>query len=153
MTDAMMESRHHVEEFQTCGLREAFASYARRRFPVRTQALVEKEWDLTADEAKGLVHGHTSIRTIERVLHHRRGSWPVAVAVLASVIGASVVSYFASEKAKLNHEVEQRRRRAAALEEAERFLQSEPSGLDADPPDHGSGVAGRASGGRTLLAP
>lgn len=106
------------------GLREAFAEVARRRCggDVGTQGRVMREWALSADEAKGLIQGKTSIRTMEKVLQHKNGGWRVGVTVLAIVTGNRLADYFASEKQRLNHEIEQRRRQAELLEESETFL-------------------------------
>jgi len=127
------------------GFKEALADYARRHWPTHTIKSVERAWDLTTDEAKGLLRGQASLRTVEKVLAHKNGGWRVALPILGGVIGHGLTDYFASEKQRLNHEAEQRRRQAAVLEEAESFLHAADVGHHA--PRRGSDldpVAGRA---------
>lgn len=125
---------------QQYGLREAFADVMRRRYrnEVNVQGLVVRDFGLSVDAAKGLLQGKTSIRTMEDVLQHKNGGWKVGLAVLSRVINHKIADYFASEKQRLNHEAEQRRRQAAMLEEAESFLHAADVGAFA--PRRGSGL-------------
>lgn len=134
------------------GLREAFADLAQRRCggDVGVQGRVQREWSLSADEAKGLLRGQTSIRTMEKVLQHKNGGWRVGLAILGSVIGNRLTDYFASEKVRLNHEAEQRRRRAALLEDAESFLNAADVGHHA--PRRGSDLDPGARDGLAAFA-
>ena len=109
-----------------------------------------REWALSADEAKGLIQGKTSIRTMEKVLQHKNGGWRVGVTIIGIVTGKRLADYFASEKQRLNHEVEQRRRQAALLEEAESFLHSADG--DHSGSRRGSDLDPRARVGMALLA-
>lgn len=129
------------------GLREAFAETMRNRYrnEVNVQGMVCRDFGLSVDAAKGLLQGRTSIRTMEDVLQHKNGGWKIGLAVLGRVINHKIADYFASEKQRLNHEAEQRRRQAAVLEEAESFLHAADVGHHA--PRRGSNldpVAGRA---------
>ncbi|WP_292229391.1 hypothetical protein [Brevundimonas sp.] len=149
-----MEISPFDQEFhpKSGGLREAFAAVAERRCggSFGTLGRVQHEWSLSADEAKGLLKGQTSIRTMEKVLQHKNGGWKIGVMVLAIVTGRRLTDYFASEKQRLNHEAEQRRRQAVVLEEAESFLHA------ADVEHHalhrGSDLDPVARGGAALLA-
>ena len=106
------------------GLREAFAEVARRRCggDVGTLGRVMREWGLTADQAKGLIEGKTSIRTMEMVLQHKNGGWRVGVTIIAIVTGKRLTDYFTSEKNRLDHEAEQRRLQADELGRAATLL-------------------------------
>lgn len=134
------------------GLREAFAEIARRRCggDIGTLGRVMREWGLSADQARGLIEGKTSIRTMEMVLQHKNGGWRVGVSVLAIVTGRRLTDYFASERHRLNHEVEQRRRQAVLLEEFENFAHSAAG--DHSGPHRGSDLDLRAHGGLALRA-
>lgn len=117
-----------------CGLREAFAEVARRRCggDVGTLGRTMREWGLSADQARGLIEGKTSIRTMEMVLQHKNGGWRVGLTIMQIVIGKRLTDYFSSERSRLNHEAELRRQRAAALEEAERFFDAPDVGARSD---------------------
>lgn len=112
------------------GLREAFAEVARRRCggDVGTLGRVMREWGLTADQAKGLIEGKTSIRTMEMVLQHKNGGWRVGVTIIAIVTGKRLTDYFTSEKNRLDHEAEQRRIQAAELGRAAALLHAVDGG-------------------------
>lgn len=126
------------------GLREAFAETMRNRYrnEVNVQGMVCRDFGLSVDAAKGLLQGRTSIRTMEDVLQHKNGGWKVGLAVLSRVINHKIADYFASEKQRLNHEAEQRRRQAVVLEEAESFLHAADVGHHA--PRRGSDLDLRA---------
>lgn len=147
--DARMDFQHLNGGVSTPdgGFKEALADYARRHWPTHTIKSVERAWDLTTDEAKGLLRGQASLRTVEKVLAHKNGGWRVALPILGGVIGHGLTDYFASEKQRLNHEAEQRRREAVLLGEAESFLHTVDVGTAGprDRPDMGrSGRAGLA---------
>lgn len=132
------------------GFRDGLADYARRRWPTHTAKNIEREWDLTTDEAKNLLKGQTSLRTIEKVLAHKNGGWHVALPILGGVIGHGLTDFITSEKSRLNHEAEQRRRKAAMLEEAESFLHAADVGAVA--PRRGSDLDPCARAGMALCA-
>ena len=140
MTDAMMESCPFGTEThpRRSGLREAFAAVMRRRYrnEVNVQGCIVRDFGLTVDAAKGLLKEQTSIRTIEAVLQHKNGGWRIGMAVLSIVIGRRIADFIASEKDRLDHEAEQRRRRADELREAEGFLVSLDVGALRSAGDH-----------------
>lgn len=88
----------------SCGMKEALASFVRTRWPTHTQKTIEREWGLTIDEAKGLIKGQASVRTIEKVLGHKNGGWAVALPVMGSVIGHDLADYIRQERARLEEE-------------------------------------------------
>lgn len=104
------------------GFKDGLAELARRRWPTHTQKTIEREWNLSTDEAKGLLRGQASLRTIEKILSHKNGGWRIALPILGGVIGHGLTDYIASERDRLDHEAEQRRQRADELREAESLL-------------------------------
>ncbi|WP_338575780.1 hypothetical protein V8J38_11350 [Brevundimonas olei] len=123
MTDTMMDFSPFDGGLSPLGgMKEALASFVRNRWPVHTQKTIEREWGLTIDEAKGLIKGQASVRTIEKVLAHKNGGWAVALPLMGGVIGHGLNDYIASERDRLSHEAEQKRQRAAALKEAQGLL-------------------------------
>lgn len=100
--------------------REALAVYCERRWPTGRRKAIEREWDLTPDEARGIMEATASATTVDRVWKHPRGGWAVALPVLGAVIGHGVGSYFAQEARRAAHEAEQRQRDAEALAAIER---------------------------------
>lgn len=100
--------------------RESLSTYCRVRWPHATAKWAAHEWDLSLDEARGIVAARASQATIDKILEHGRGGWPVALSVLAGVIGHGVGSYFAAEAERARDEAEQRKREADALAAVER---------------------------------
>lgn len=127
------ETRH-----STGGLRDAFADVMIQRYrgDLNVQGRIVRDFGLTVDVAKGLMQGKTSIATMEHVLQHKNGGWRIGLAVLSIVIGRRIVDFIASEKDRLDHEAEQRRRRADELREAEGFLVSLDVGAVRSAGDH-----------------
>lgn len=138
MTDAVMDFDRNEHGFlpTSGGMRAALDDLARRKFPTHTQKRVEAEWDLSSEQAKGLLAGRASLNTIEQVLGHKRGGWTVGLVLVASVAGKRLSDFFASERSRLDHEAEQRRRRADELREAEGFLVSLDVGAMRSTGDH-----------------
>jgi hypothetical protein len=107
-----MEIRHN--ETAECplfpvdfGLRGALATYARLRWPVGTAKMAAREWDLTLDEAKGLVARRTSVNTLDKLFTNKN----FLTRALVPVIGA--VAANATEKC-ITDDKQRRSREAAA---------------------------------------
>lgn len=92
----------------------ALAAYCKARWPVGTRKAIEREWDLSVDEAKAAAEGRASKRIINKIWTHGRGGWAVALPVLAGVIGQPVQAFFEdqikqaaiqAEKAKQHEEL------------------------------------------------
>lgn len=121
--DAMRDfQRLDGGSFTPDGFKDGLAVYARRRWQTHTVKSIEREWDLSTDEAKNLLQGRTSLRTIEKILSHKNGGWSLALPILGGVIGHGLTDFIASERDRLDHEAEQRRLQAAELGRAEAFL-------------------------------
>lgn len=97
---------------------EALSNYVRVRWPSSTAKHVARTWDLTLDEAKGIVAARASRSTIDKA--YERGGWPVALSVLGGVIGQGVAEFFQAEAERAKHEADERAKDAAALAAVER---------------------------------
>lgn len=78
--------------------RDALANYCTGRWPVGRRKAVEREWGLSADEARGVIEATASAATIDKVW--KAGGWAVALPVLSSVIGCSLESHINQERRK-----------------------------------------------------
>jgi hypothetical protein len=90
MRGTVVEIRYAKRECQQTlpldrGTRDALAEHCRRRFPHHRAKLVAREWDLSLDEARGVIAGRTSLTTYDKI--KKAGGWPVIFAVEAMVIG------------------------------------------------------------------
>jgi len=65
--------------------RDALARYCEARWPIGRRKAVEREWNLSPDEARGVIEATASAATIDKVW--KAGGWAVALPVLSSVIG------------------------------------------------------------------
>lgn len=79
--------------------KDALADYCRTRWPHHTAKLAAREWDLTVDEARGVIAARASQATIDRIWKHPRGGWPVIIPVLARVVGHGVETFIQAERA------------------------------------------------------
>lgn len=75
----------------------ALAIYCERRWPLGRRKAIEREWDLSSDEARSVVEGKASKRTISKIWKHKRGRWRVALPLLGAVIGCSIHDHFRNE--------------------------------------------------------
>lgn len=130
MTDAMMTFQHHDGGVSAPNFKLGLQAHVQQRWPTHTLKNIERCWDLSPDEAKRLLRGEASLRTIEKILSHKNGGWSLALPILGGVIGHGLTDFIASERSRLDHEAEQRRQRAAELGEAERLLHTVSMGAD-----------------------
>lgn len=89
----------HTKRFSQCILkldkatRDALADYCRHRWPHHTAKLAAREWDLTVDEARGVVAAKSSLNTYDKI--KKAGGWPVILAVEAAVVGHGLDQFLA----------------------------------------------------------
>ena len=102
--------------------KNGIARYARRHWRQNTVKAVQTQWDLTEGEAKGVVYGHASQTTLDKIYQHPRGGWPVALYVLAVVIGADLADFLRKDRERVAHEAEQEQQRQAHRAVVERTL-------------------------------
>lgn len=95
--------------------RDALAEYARLRWPTNAAKMAAREWDLTLDEARGLVAGRASAATIDRVWKARNGGWRIIIPVLGAVVGRQLDTFLDAELAELDREHNLRAARRATL--------------------------------------
>lgn len=114
MTVIDMEVRHIKRAAQRTlpldkATRDSLADYCRDRWPTHTAKHAARTWDLSVDEARGVVAGRSSFTTYDKI--KKAGGWPVILSVEAAVVGHGVDQYLARLGAS-HHENE---RRFAAL--------------------------------------
>lgn len=90
--------------------RDALALYVRGRWPFHTAKMASREWDLSLDEARGLVAARTSLSTMDRIWKHKNGGWSVLLPVMGAVIGESLDQHI--QKQREDHAQQDRRRDA-----------------------------------------
>lgn len=120
--------------------KNAWALYARRRWPVNGVKCAMAEWGLTEGEAKGLFAAQISQPTIDKIIDHPRGGFGLGLLILEIRTQTALRSWVHSERERLAHESEQHAAAADALAAMARDL---PARL-------GLGAAGasRMAGGR-----
>lgn len=83
------------------GLREAVASYLRRRWPQHTAKNAARAFNWTHDRAREAVAGRVSLTSMEAMF--QAGGFGVALPILAEVIGHGVL-HFLQEQRKSHEE-------------------------------------------------
>jgi hypothetical protein len=73
------------------GFRDATADFLRHRWPTNTAKQTARAFDLTLDRAREAVAGRCSLTTLEQIF--KRGGFPVALPIVAAVIGQSLARY------------------------------------------------------------
>lgn len=84
----------------------AFARAAHSRTQTRwgAQVWVEKQWGLTAYEAKHLLHGNASEAIWERIVKHPNGGWSVVIPIMGAIIGQSLEAYIEKQAGEARRE-------------------------------------------------
>jgi len=88
-----------TSSFVRMGTKQAWAAYVRRRF--YGEKLLHRcmdEWDLTEGEARGLIYTQVSQRTIDKIKHHKRGGWRVALEIEALIQGEALANHIERER-------------------------------------------------------
>lgn len=129
--------------------RDALAAYCRLIWPTGTAKEAARHFDLTLDEARGLIAGRASQTTVDRVWKSSKGGWRVALAVLGAVIGQTIDQYIESERAA--HE-DQARRLGAVLLHLRPVAGDRPAGDPAGAPVAIQGPERRASDRRRMVS-
>ena len=100
--------------------KRAWAIYARRRWPKNAVNLAQCEWDLTEGEAKGLVYGHASQATIDKIIDHRRGGMGLALHILEIRCRTKLAQLISDERERLADERRRQEQADAALASMDR---------------------------------
>jgi hypothetical protein len=103
MTVTALEIRHDKRDNQlNFGLdratRDALATYFKLRWPSNTAKHGAREFDLTLDEARGIVACRTSIATLDRIWKHPNGGWAVLIPVMGAVIGETAEQFITEQR-------------------------------------------------------
>jgi len=130
--------------------KEALAIYCARRWPTGRRKAVEAEFGLTPEQARSVIEGNPSTRTLDDVW--RAGGWNVILPVLGAVVGHGVGDFFSQEAARARNEIEQAAEYERACRQAELVaLRSfDPRLADRDPHRLGgfASTSGEALGGQ-----
>lgn len=108
--------------------RDALAELCRTRWPSGTAKLAAREWDLTVDEARGVVAGRCSFTTYDKIIK-RPGGFLVGLRVLEIVTGQNVAQFF-------HQQVQQAAKAAEHAQEHERLAQAAYRRLESPSADH-----------------
>lgn len=108
----------------------ALAIYCERRWPVGRRKAIEREWDLSVDDARSVVEGKASKRILSKIWKHPRGGWAVALPIMGAVIGQPVSTFFREQNLKAAREAANALEHERAARAAYRRLASDvdPSG-------------------------
>lgn len=110
--------------------RDALATFCRAEWPTNAAKNAAREWDLSLDEARGVVAGRASQATVDKIYKHPNGGWRVVLPVLGSVIGHGVDAFF-------RQQMIQAAKAAAHAQEHERLAQAAYRRLEARSADPG----------------
>lgn len=80
--------------------RDALARYCELRWPRGRRNAVEREWGLSADQARSVCEATASASTIDKVWRHPRGGWSVLLPVMGAVIGESAEDFLIDQRRK-----------------------------------------------------
>lgn len=86
------------------GLENALAGYVRRRWPDKTIPHVQHEYGFTESEAAKVVYGNASKNTLKKLLHHKRGGFPLFVELLADACGTTLEQHIKTQAERAAHE-------------------------------------------------
>ena len=128
--------------------RDALAEYTRLRWPTGRRKAIEREWDLSPDQARGVMEATASAATVDAIWKHSNGGWAVLLPVLGAVVGKPLHEHLRAEIAVVARQQQELEAHAELAEVAHRrlsFPRSFRAGEDGKgPPDHrhGRGSAG-----------
>lgn len=112
--------------------RDALAEYSRTLWPTNSAKNAAREWDLSLDEARGVVAGRASQATIDKIFKHPNGGWRIVLPVLGAVIGHGVDSFFREQMRHAAREAERAREHEQLAQAAYRRLAPLPADAGED---------------------
>lgn len=98
--------------------KDAWAHYARRRWPTNGVKSAMVEWSLTEGEAKGLFGAQISQPTIDKIIEHPRGGFALGLTILQIKTRTALTDFIATEKARhaaARQEIEDQERRLGEM--------------------------------------
>lgn len=93
-------------------IRDALAEHFRREYPANATKLLARDFGLSIDEARGVLEGRSSLKTLDQIFKHPKGGWPLLLPVMSAVIGESIDQHISKQRSE---HAEQDRRRDALL--------------------------------------
>lgn len=102
--------------------RDALAEYTRLRWPTGRRKAIEREWDLSPDQARGVMEATASASTIDAIWMHPRGGWAVLLPVLGAVVGKPLHEHLRAEIAVVARQQQELEAHAQLAEVAHRRL-------------------------------
>ena len=109
--------------------KNAWAKHVRARWPQNTLAEIQREWDLTEGEARGLLYAQASQPTIDKCLDHPNGGFRLGLLILCLRMQTTLEDYIET----VEREAENDRVRAAARERHARSLRHRLAGAEGRP--------------------
>jgi len=106
------------------GIENALAGYCRRRWPDKPIQHIQQAWGLSESEASNALYGHASKRTLNKILHHKRGGPFLFCELVADVCGVTVEDIIKSEAERIAREAEEQRKTASRIYSLSRRLGS-----------------------------
>lgn len=95
--------------------KNAWALYARRRWPQNGVKLAMAEWGLTEGEAKGLYAAQISQPTIDKIIDHKRGGFGLGLLILEIRCQIGLRAWVQSERERAADEARRHAADAAAF--------------------------------------
>ena len=114
------EKRSRFRDFVL--IENALARIVRRRWPSNTVDNVAAEWSLPAGRARNVVYARTSMATLNLIVRHKRGGWPIIIAIFEQVIKTSLRDFVSREVVTLNETLRLAEREADRLAKLESDL-------------------------------
>lgn len=102
--------------------KNAWALYARRRWPKNGVKLAMAEWDLSEGEAKGLIAAQISQPTIDKIIDHPNGGFGLALLILEIRTQTGLSEWLKSEEERHANAAERAAADARALAQMARRL-------------------------------
>jgi hypothetical protein len=97
--------------------KNAWAQYARNRWPENGVKHAIVEWDLSEGEAKGLIAAQASQPTIDKILDHPRGGFGLGLTILEIRLQTRLLDFLETEKGRLENEARRVADAAAAMDQ------------------------------------
>lgn len=123
MTEAHMTVREQnfMTSAKAChGFEDVLSSYVRRR--AMSIKDIQREWNLTDGEARGVLYGQASRATLRKIV--KAGGWEIGLALLTGVIGHDLQTHVTQTKRMRDAERRKEEERDQRLVEMARDLRS-----------------------------
>jgi len=99
-----ISSKYVSESSERLTTKNAWAMYARRRWPNNGVKGSMAEWSLTEGEAKGLIYAQISQPTIDKILDHPNGGFGLGLLILTIKTKTRLENYIEQQAREANCE-------------------------------------------------